>query len=167
MAVVSRTATMVVSAAAVTASCELEIDETVATETVYAAASVLNRPLLTGDVAKSVLAAFASKQGLTASQITPTTQDSEVQKSLIPILTAYQTLFAYVGFVDGTFAMIYNTTGVLQGAWREAGDDLQRVKYDINPSTGEQTGDTFGESAYDPRQRPWYIKAVEVCVWTH
>ena len=79
----------------------------------------------------------------------------------LAFLSGWPFRYAYVGFVDGTFAMIRVDTmdddRSLVGAWREAGDGLQRITYPVNASTGRQSGGYGGSSAYDPRVRQWYV----------
>eukprot|EP00750_Incisomonas_marina_P025389 INCI5396.2.p1 GENE.INCI5396.2~~INCI5396.2.p1 ORF type:complete len:1438 (-),score=258.90 INCI5396.2:100-4413(-) len=138
------------------------VDETVAIEGRYAVASLLGAPMQAAHVIKNSLAALAVTLGTSESGITPTEQDSVVQRHLLPVLASFDLLYAYIGFVDGTFAMIRvdTTDGSLVGAWREAGDGLQRITYPVNASTGRQSGDYGSSSSYDPRIRQWYVTAV-------
>ena len=140
--------------------CLVEVEETVATEARYGVASVMGVPMRAADVVQSSLASYAEIHGLTAADMAPLSRDSDVQKSLVPILTSFDLLFTYVGFADGTHIMVKrNDDGSLSGAYRPAGDDQERALYDLDPSTGEQVGEDTASKLYDPRERPWYIQA--------
>ena len=125
------------------ATCTLTIENDVAEATAYIVAEFMNRPVVAGQAVAYELSAIAETANLTASALAPTAQDSDLQKLLLRVVSAFGVRAAYVGFVDGThIGVSVDEAGDYTGYFRSAGDDIDRATFPIDEDTGEQTSGT-------------------------
>ena len=124
-------------------TCTLTIENDVAEATAYIVAEFMNRPVVAGQAVAYELSAIAETANLTASALAPTAQDSDLQKLLLRVVSAFGVRAAYVGFVDGThIGVSVDEAGDYTGYFRSAGDDIDRATFPIDEDTGEQTSGT-------------------------